>query len=223
MGDSQFIIAGTADTPYQNGLFLFNMTLPADYPARPPEVVLYSTGQGRIRMNPNLYANGKVCLSLLGTWTGPGWDSNSNLAQVLLAIQAQIMNDGPIRNEPGYEGSTRGTVDGYNAVIRAHTIKVGICDMLERPPPAFESMIFSFFTSAKKIEIAKQLITWCRMTRELDISVADVLKVHSYVSDSSVLGLVTQANFKATLMEKTIFYAKKALTLLDMNSYISML
>lgn len=30
--------------------------------------VLYNTGDGRGRFNPNLYADGKVCLSLLGTW-----------------------------------------------------------------------------------------------------------------------------------------------------------
>jgi len=34
-------------------------------------------------MNPNLYADGKVCLSLLGTWSGPGWEKGvSTLSQV---------------------------------------------------------------------------------------------------------------------------------------------
>ena len=27
-------------------------------------------GSGTVRFNPNLYQNGKVCLSLLGTWSG---------------------------------------------------------------------------------------------------------------------------------------------------------
>ena len=27
-----------------------------------------TTGAGTIRFNPNLYSNGTVCLSLLGTW-----------------------------------------------------------------------------------------------------------------------------------------------------------
>jgi hypothetical protein len=31
----------------------------------------------------NLYAEGKVCLSLLGTWQGPGWSPDtSTLSQV---------------------------------------------------------------------------------------------------------------------------------------------
>jgi len=43
-------------------------------------------------VNPNLYANGKVCLSLLGTWKGNHavemWDPvKSNLLQVILSIQ----------------------------------------------------------------------------------------------------------------------------------------
>lgn len=28
------------------------------------------TGKGKIRFNPNLYKDGKICLSLLGTWRG---------------------------------------------------------------------------------------------------------------------------------------------------------
>jgi hypothetical protein len=37
----------------------------------------------QVRFNPNLYSDGKVCLSLLGTWSGPGWIPNqSTLAQV---------------------------------------------------------------------------------------------------------------------------------------------
>lgn len=38
---------------------------------------LSTTGGGKIRFNPNLYACGKVCLSLLGTWRGhasENWD-----------------------------------------------------------------------------------------------------------------------------------------------------
>jgi len=50
--------------------------------------------------NPNLYAEGKVCLSLLGTWSGPGWEPGvSTLSQVLIAIQAQILVEQPYANE----------------------------------------------------------------------------------------------------------------------------
>jgi len=34
------------------------------------QVLLRTTGNGTVRFNPNLYNCGKVCLSLLGTWSG---------------------------------------------------------------------------------------------------------------------------------------------------------
>ena len=40
-------------------------------------------GGGSVRFNPNLYNCGKVCLSLLGTWSGgrgEGWDAHSSSA-----------------------------------------------------------------------------------------------------------------------------------------------
>ena len=43
-----------------------------------------STAGGRVRFNPNLYDCGKVCLSLLGTWSGPSWDPT---ASTLLQVQ----------------------------------------------------------------------------------------------------------------------------------------
>lgn len=61
---------------------------------------------GGLRLNPNLYQCGKVCLSLLNTWTGskseqwtPG---KSTILQVLLSIQALVLNAKPFFNEPGY-------------------------------------------------------------------------------------------------------------------------
>lgn len=61
---------------------------------------------GGLRLNPNLYACGKVCLSLLNTWSGHGcekWSpSNSTMLQVLVSIQALVLNAKPYFNEPGY-------------------------------------------------------------------------------------------------------------------------
>ena len=78
------LIAGPDGSPYACGCFEFDLFLPPDYPLSPPRVTLVTTGKGQIRFNPNLYANGKVCLSLLGTWHGPGWDRHSS--SILQAI-----------------------------------------------------------------------------------------------------------------------------------------
>lgn len=60
------LITGPFDTPYEGGFYYFLIRCPPDYPIRPPRVKLMTTGGGQVRFNPNLYRNGKVCLSILG-------------------------------------------------------------------------------------------------------------------------------------------------------------
>jgi len=101
----RIMIAGPVDTPYESGLFTFDMLLPPSYPKQPPEVILLTTGAGTVRFSPNLYQDGKVCLSLLGTWQGPGWDpKRSSILQVILSIQNLIMVEHPHAMEPGFGG-----------------------------------------------------------------------------------------------------------------------
>lgn len=47
-------VTGPADTPYMNGLFLFDIFLPPTFPQVSPSVILTTTGAGRARFNPNL-------------------------------------------------------------------------------------------------------------------------------------------------------------------------
>ncbi|KAL7533495.1 hypothetical protein ACHAXR_005269, partial [Thalassiosira sp. AJA248-18] len=126
------MITGPDESPYANGCFFFDINLPTNYPKVPPLVQFLTTGGGKIRFNPNLYNCGKVCLSLLGTWAGPGWISGqSTLLQVLISIQSLILVPDPYFNEPCYEVS-KGTPQGekmstvYNRKIRKHTISAGI-------------------------------------------------------------------------------------------------
>ncbi|XP_062232110.1 putative ubiquitin-conjugating enzyme E2 38 [Phragmites australis] len=97
------VIMGPAGTPYHDGLFFFDIYFPPQYPSVPP---LVNYRAGGLRLNPNLYACGKVCLSLLNTWSGSGcekWNpSNSTMLQVLVSIQALVLNAKPYFNEPGY-------------------------------------------------------------------------------------------------------------------------
>ena len=66
----KFLLSGTLDTPYAHGLYLFEVLLPSNYPLTPPKVSIITTGNGRVRFNPNLYSNGYVCLSIINTWSG---------------------------------------------------------------------------------------------------------------------------------------------------------
>lgn len=53
-------ITGADGTPYCNGFFSFDIKVPPAYPAAPPQVVIITRGEGAVRFNPNLYANGKA-------------------------------------------------------------------------------------------------------------------------------------------------------------------
>lgn len=58
------------------------------------------------RLNPNLYVEGKVCVSLLGTWYAERkeeqWRPTSTLLQLIVSIQGLILVEQPYFNEPGY-------------------------------------------------------------------------------------------------------------------------
>ncbi|KAL6554245.1 Ubiquitin-conjugating enzyme [Orobanche minor] len=61
---------------------------------------------GGLRINPNLYDCGEVCLSLLNTWDGDSpedeWvPGRSTMLQVLVSIQGLILNAEPYFNEIG--------------------------------------------------------------------------------------------------------------------------
>lgn len=64
------MITGPSDTPYANGCFILDVYFPAEYPALPMLINLETTGRHSVRFNPNLYNDGKVCLSVLNTWHG---------------------------------------------------------------------------------------------------------------------------------------------------------
>lgn len=119
------LIIGPVDTPYENGLFEFDIFCPMDYPYGPPRVKHRTTGGGRVSFNPNLYSDGKVCLSLLGTFAGQPWIPNqSTLLQVLVSIQSMIFCDKPFFNEPGNEHrpNVQQTSRRYNSTIHASTM-----------------------------------------------------------------------------------------------------
>ncbi len=163
-----FIIVGPKDTPYHNGLFEFHAYFPDNYPSVVPKVLINTTDNSRVRFNPNLYNNGKVCLSLLGTWQGEKGESwipeISTFFQVLISIQSLILVDEPYFNEPGYE-KTMNTPDGkkhsslYNDNIRYETVKVAMIGMLKNKVKHYEDFIEQHF-KLKKDEIIQVVDKW---------------------------------------------------------------
>lgn len=136
-------IIGASKTPYHNGLFFFDLQFPSDYPNNPPKVYYRSFG---LRLNPNLYNSGYVCLSLLNTWGGKGTErwcpDKSTILQVLLSLQGLVLNEKPYYNEPGIKPAW--SWESYNADVFALSCKTMLY-LMKKPARNFECFIAAHF------------------------------------------------------------------------------
>jgi ubiquitin-protein ligase len=121
------LIIGPSGTPYFGGFYFFEFTYPSDYPFSPPKVK-YMTNDGVTRYNPNLYKCGKVCISILNTWSGDKWSACQTINSILLTL-CSLLNDMPFLNEPGAQADSRDCI-AYNKSIEYCNINFVICDLL---------------------------------------------------------------------------------------------
>lgn len=128
------LIIGPGGTPYEGGYWFFSVQFSDNHPFEPPQV-LTLTQDGRTRFNPNMYREGKVCLSLLGTWhQGDKWTSVQTLGSVLLSILGMVLTDQPLRNEPCYSASEKHPAfEPYNRII-FHASTETLLHYLQYPP-----------------------------------------------------------------------------------------
>lgn len=96
----QVLILGPLGTPYELAPFVFDFKFNDDFPNSAPEAYFYSWTWGVGRVNPNLYEDGKVCLSILGTWhqesEDEGWNaSRSSLLQVIVSLLGLVLVEEP--------------------------------------------------------------------------------------------------------------------------------
>nr|POE62922.1 putative ubiquitin-conjugating enzyme protein 17 [Quercus suber] len=128
----KILIVGPGDSPYEHGLFEFDLFASEAYPTVPPKMTFRTTSNGTAHFNPNLYQNGFVCLSLLGTWDGPGWRmGQSTVLQILISIQAMIFCKDPWCNEPGRENMAEDPCSKrYNRAVQSLTVRHGILEWL---------------------------------------------------------------------------------------------
>lgn len=123
------LIIGPSETPYENGYYFFRFNFTPNYPHEPP-TVLFMTNGGNIRFNPNLYINGKVCISLLNTWRGEQWTSCQSISTVLLTLCTLFTND-PLLNEPGVSKNDTYNISVYNSVIKYANYNIAIGDVID--------------------------------------------------------------------------------------------
>ena len=117
------LLVGSKYTPYEYGYYFFKFKFPDDYPYNPP-IVEFLTNDGIMRFNPNLYTNGKVCLSILNTWQGESWTSCCTISSILLTLMS-ILNDNPLLNEPGIRDNDI-NIAKYNFLVSYKNIEYSI-------------------------------------------------------------------------------------------------
>jgi len=130
------MLVGQKDTPYYGGYYFFDIYFPTDYPFSPIKVKTL-TQDGKTRFNPNMYLEGKVCLSILNTWhDGPQWSSVQTLESVLLVMMADVLSAVPLNNEPAYyHAGLNDQAKIYNRMLFHANVKTAILTMLQTPPP----------------------------------------------------------------------------------------
>lgn len=130
------LLVGPSHTPYFGGYYFFSIIFPEDYPFSPVKVRTL-TQDGKTRFNPNMYIEGKVCLSILNTWhDGPQWSGIQTLESVLLVIMSDVLTSNPLENEPAFRNcgmSTESLV--YNRMLWHANLYTAIYSILTNPPP----------------------------------------------------------------------------------------
>ena len=92
-------------------------------------------------------------------------------SQVLLSIQAQVLNDMPYRNEPAYERAQAATCEAYNRDVRSATARIAILDAIPDAEgraaaghvhaPEFDEVVRTHFR-LKAAAIVRQLEDWAQ-------------------------------------------------------------
>lgn len=161
------MIIGPKGSLYESGFLFFNITFPNNYPFAPPDLSYVSRNNTRI--HPNLYVGhhssgfGKVCLSILGTWSGPKWTTIMDITTILITIQS-LLDNNPLHHEPGQEKENGEINDYYNEVIRYESLNTLLIKNFIDTPDGFhifhEDMVkeISKFDKKKTIKEINSLI-----------------------------------------------------------------
>ncbi|CAG9316453.1 unnamed protein product [Blepharisma stoltei] len=115
---------GPPGTPYEGGLFEFQLNFPADYPTNPPTCKFITP-----IFHPNVYSdsgngNGNVCLPIFRGGVGGGWNSRFTPKTIISYIIA-LLNDPNAAGGYAHDPTTvlKRSKDEFIAKAREHTYR----------------------------------------------------------------------------------------------------
>ncbi|KAF5813437.1 putative ubiquitin-conjugating enzyme E2, ubiquitin-conjugating enzyme/RWD [Helianthus annuus] len=143
-------IIGAKGTPYQDGLFFFDVYFPPAYPVQPPLVRYHSGG---LAINPHLFECGEVRLNLFRSYNYKSWtlwpSSDTNMLDFLVSIQEQVLNAHPLFHQPGFVDSSPSVVAEYFPLLYNEAIQLKSFEtmtyVIKNPPKNFEVFVLGYF------------------------------------------------------------------------------
>lgn len=116
-------------SPYTNGFFVFKLTIPEDFPLSPPKIKFHPQ-QSTCRLHPNYYETGKVCLSVINTWSRDDWAPTTSLMAISNILEERL-NERSICFEPGCEQSGLSRMEQFNETVRYGVYKHAILPIIQ--------------------------------------------------------------------------------------------
>jgi ubiquitin-conjugating enzyme E2 D/E len=83
------VILGPCGTPYEGGVFYLNISIPTNYPFKPPTVIFKTK-----IYHPNINSSGNICLDILKNQ----WNATLTISKILLSICSLLSDPNP--NDP---------------------------------------------------------------------------------------------------------------------------
>jgi ubiquitin-protein ligase len=194
------VIIGPKDTIYEYGVYEFNFTFPTNYPFSPPKLKYKTNDTNNTRFHPNLYRNGKVCLSILNTWNGEQWTSCQTISTVLLTLTTLFHNNA-LLNEPGITKNHR-DFNSYHSIIKFRNYEYALLGKLFAIYKNYNNSKNDFFTFIhnKIIKHKKEILNRIKKNINNEENDKKILKSHIYTmnayTDYTVLFKDAQEIFK---------------------------
>lgn len=95
----KIMIIGPEDTPFEGGCFPCTMTFPAEFPNKPPQMSFLTAGF----WHPNVFPDGKVCISILHDPVEDRYNSDEPLSEKwrpVLGVEQVLLSVMSMLNEP---------------------------------------------------------------------------------------------------------------------------